>query len=599
MNQKKQKSGKAPTTKPNPTVKKGKEDQTIKTSLDIPKRKKNNDFDDSDSNSFPSHNLRGSRKVKDKNTLKNDNSGMEDENPKSGKLIDYDEFKEFTDFLESLKHGSKKTPSKKISMEIEKPEEDWEVFRRESKKLTLLAFGLFDKIGLRFDPVKPKIGTTTLAPEIEQESKNEDKIEEEVPIIPFVPERNSPKMEIEEQKEEAPRKRLIDLLKIDLNPDEDDDDKNDDRLRNINFEPTLEMMRTSTHIDVESVSTLIDSKKKDTTTEIANKVIMDNLSENYQKIHELVSGISEADFQRLEPEVYLNDTLVNFYLKFIELGLINSERRNKVHLLNTYFMAKMRTLFNEIASDFTKFNRVYEKMERWTKKIGLLEKEFILMPINENEHWNLVLLCYPSRFFSNDSSLPLVVYLDSICRMEDTYARMLYHFFALEAKAKKKDESIIQSKLARIQDSGYPYYQPMVPKQSNWTDCGLYLLQYAELFSENEGFILDDQEELNKTRWFPRKLIGDKRDDMKRLINELKSFKYDAINDYLEKRNKRMKDYAKQKDQFDNFDQRAFEKALSNKYDPDILTPEEIKVLKLDFYYLGSLEYDQQDDMHF
>jgi len=86
---------------------------------------------------------------------------------------------------------------------------------------------------------------------------------------------------------------------------------------------------------------------------------------------------------------------------------------------------------------------------------------------------------------------------------------------------------------------------------------------------------------------------------MKRLINELKSFKYDAINDYLEKRNKRMKDYAKQKDQFDNFDQRAFEKALSNKYDPDILTPEEIKVLKLDFYYLGSLEYDQQDDMHF
>jgi len=319
MNQKKQKSGKAPATKPNPTVKKGKEDQTIKTSLDIPKRKKNNDFDDSDSNSFPSHNLRGSRKVKDKNTLKNDNSGMEDENPKSGKLIDYDEFKEFTDFLESLKHGPKKTPSKKISMEIEKPEEDWEVFRRESKKLTLLAFGLFDKIGLRFDPVKPKIGITTTAPEIEQESKNEDKIEEEeeVPIIPIVAERNSPKMEIEEQKEEAPRKRLIDLLKVDLNPDEDDDDKNDDRLRNINFEPTLEMMRTSTHIDVESVSTLIDSKKKDTTEATANKVIMDNLSENYQKIHELVSGISEADFQRLEPEVYLNDTLVNFYLKYI------------------------------------------------------------------------------------------------------------------------------------------------------------------------------------------------------------------------------------------------------------------------------------------
>ncbi len=33
-----------------------------------------------------------------------------------------------------------------------------------------------------------------------------------------------------------------------------------------------------------------------------------------------------------------------------------------------------------------------------------------------------------------------------------------------------------------------------VPKQSNWTDCGLYLLQYTELFSENESFILNDTE---------------------------------------------------------------------------------------------------------
>jgi len=86
---------------------------------------------------------------------------------------------------------------------------------------------------------------------------------------------------------------------------------------------------------------------------------------------------------------------------------------------------------------------------------------------------------------------------------------------------------------------------------------------------------------------------------MKKLIIDLKAFKFDAINDYLEKRNKRMNDYAKYKDQYDNFDQKAFERALENKYDPDTLTPEEVKKLKLDFYYFGTLEYDQQEDMHF
>lgn len=50
--------------------------------------------------------------------------------------------------------------------------------------------------------------------------------------------------------------------------------------------------------------------------------------------------------------------------RFIELALINNERRSKVHIFNTYFMAKMRKLFSDVASDFSKFDKVYEKLER-------------------------------------------------------------------------------------------------------------------------------------------------------------------------------------------------------------------------------------------
>lgn len=83
---------------------------------------------------------------------------------------------------------------------------------------------------------------------------------------------------------------------------------------------------------------------------------------------------------------------------------------------------------------------------------------------------------------------------------------------------------------------------------------------------------------------------------MKKLIRDLKAFKYEAINEYLERRAKRMRDYAKNKDQYDLFDQKGFERAVMNKFDRSDLNDEEIKILKLD-YYFGSLDYDQADDM--
>jgi len=84
------------------------------------------------------------------------------------------------------------------------------------------------------------------------------------------------------------------------------------------------------------------------------------------------------------------------------------------------------------------------------------------------------------------------------------------------------------------------------------------------------------------------------------LIRDLKAYKYDAIKDYLDRRDKRLKDYAKFKDSYDPFDQKAFDKALKNKYryNFEALTPQDIALSKLDFYYFGSLDLDQHDDQH-
>jgi len=84
------------------------------------------------------------------------------------------------------------------------------------------------------------------------------------------------------------------------------------------------------------------------------------------------------------------------------------------------------------------------------------------------------------------------------------------------------------------------------------------------------------------------------------LIRDLKAFKYEAIQEYLERRERRLKEYVKYKDSYDAFDQKTFDKAMKIKYryNYDSLTPQEIILSKLDFYYFGSLEVDQYDDQH-
>lgn len=85
---------------------------------------------------------------------------------------------------------------------------------------------------------------------------------------------------------------------------------------------------------------------------------------------------------------------------------------------------------------------------------------------------------------------------------------------------------------------------------------------------------------------------------MKKLIRDLKQFKYESIPEYIERRNKRLKDYAKSKDQYDTFDSKGFDMAMSMKYNGDYLAEEEIAILKLDYYYFGSLDFDQPDGLH-
>lgn len=60
---------------------------------------------------------------------------------------------------------------------------------------------------------------------------------------------------------------------------------------------------------------------------------------------------------------------------------------------------------------------------------------------------------------------------------------------------------------------------PKVPQQNNFSDCGVYVLQYVESFFETP--ILSFELPMNLTDWFPRPRMKTKRDEIRNIILNL------------------------------------------------------------------------------
>lgn len=50
----------------------------------------------------------------------------------------------------------------------------------------------------------------------------------------------------------------------------------------------------------------------------------------------------------------------------------------------------------ELDPNLTAAEKRHSRVKTWTKNINLFEKDFIVIPINENAHWFLAIICFPN-----------------------------------------------------------------------------------------------------------------------------------------------------------------------------------------------------------
>ena len=109
----------------------------------------------------------------------------------------------------------------------------------------------------------------------------------------------------------------------------------------------------------------------------------------YPKVGKKKTTVEWSDLERLDEGEFLNDNLISFYLRYLEqrLEAERPELAKRVYFFNTFFFA---TLTNTHKGR-KRFN--YEGVQKWTRSVDLFTYDYIIVPINEQAHWYLAIIC--------------------------------------------------------------------------------------------------------------------------------------------------------------------------------------------------------------
>ncbi|KAH3758225.1 Ulp1 protease family, catalytic domain protein [Pelomyxa schiedti] len=196
-------------------------------------------------------------------------------------------------------------------------------------------------------------------------------------------------------------------------------------------------------------------------------------------------AITLEDLKRLEPHEMVNDSIIEFYMQYI-YNTLPPDRQQLCHFFNPFFFKKLSLTHQKHHGD----SSAYKTLCSWTKT-DLFEKQYIIVPIHEGAHWSLAIVCMPSSSFKES---PCVIFLDSLLMgVSYTTLSVLGSFLQWEWQEKHgsqldKDET----SSVTVQWDHLAPFAPTVPRQTNYVDCGLYLLVFVETFVTQLPTCIDD-----------------------------------------------------------------------------------------------------------
>ncbi|CAH0749698.1 unnamed protein product [Diatraea saccharalis] len=322
--------------------------------------------------------------------------------------------------------------------------------------------------------------------------------------------------------------------------------------------------------------------------------------------------INTEDYMCLAQDQFLNDVIIDFYLKYLVHDVLTPLQREKTHIFSTFFYKRLTTKPSKVNKSsnphewdgsLTPSQKRHARVKTWTKNVNIFDKDYIVVPINENCHWFVAIICFPSldgcrSMIDNRTVIPqeikkrerrssmqignttitplnkqeqLTLSCDSDNLSERDEAEAEESDLDMQCDSDEEDveKPVVEKKpevqiigknepvkqpcilifdslagasrsrvVATLRDYLTCEYQakisqhkifnkdnikgscPKIPQQNNFTDCGLYLLQYVEQFFKDP--VLDYSLPIKQlANWFDEIVVTRKREEISILLKTL------------------------------------------------------------------------------
>lgn len=192
-----------------------------------------------------------------------------------------------------------------------------------------------------------------------------------------------------------------------------------------------------------------------------------------------------ADLRHLAPSEFLNDTVIDFYIKYMQMNFFEEkDRLHRFHFFSCFFYKKLTSAKKARGKDW------FEEVHKWTKGINIFKKSYLFIPIHDSCHWSLAIIC-----FLVGQKVPYILHLDSMSSAGHPSIgifNVLKSYLMAERKHLIQENDIVDD-ITTIEPSRATCKRTQVPLQDNEWDCGLFMLYYIQKFVEEvDSKDLDD-----------------------------------------------------------------------------------------------------------
>ncbi|XP_051550809.1 sentrin-specific protease 7b isoform X1 [Myxocyprinus asiaticus] len=285
--------------------------------------------------------------------------------------------------------------------------------------------------------------------------------------------------------------------------------------------------------------------------------------------------VTTEDLECLKDGEFLNDVIIDFYLKYLLLERADKDVAERSHIFSSFFYKQLtrkdKSCPEETGS--TARYRRHQRVRTWTRHVDIFSKDYLFIPVNQEAHWYLVVICFPGlerpeyvewrgKDASHAGGLRATASSAGECQTESSQQSKGNRLKLSELKSHNlldctvhscTRETVCRRPCILVMDSlKLSYHQRIytllrdylqvewevrketprafknenisgslcrVPLQDNSSDCGLYLLQYVESFLQNP--VVHFELPLRLEHWFPRNQVRRKREELRELVLQL------------------------------------------------------------------------------